>query len=407
MRRRPFAVALILAACLAPGLAPAQSEDPAPSLPTLSQALDAAWQRTARSAAAAGEARRAQAERPAATALWAAPPAVEVGIAGDRQRTAGTSRETEVGVSVPLWLPGQRDARIALVDAEIDAAEARARAARLALAGEVREAAAAVALSGAEVLAAQSQARELEALARDVDLRVAAGELARADALQAHAEHLAATTEVVRARQALQAAQGQWQALTGMRDTPALTHGAAPSAASGAHPALHAAAREVAVAQARLDLAKASRREAPEFVVRARHEVSRGEPDTRGLGVALRLPLGTDDRQQPLLAAALSDLDLAQATQRALGQQLDAEAATARQALASAQRQLDSESARAALLRERATLVEKSFKAGESALPEMLRALAAAAQADAAIARARAALSQSTARLAQALGVLP
>jgi len=59
------------------------------------------------------------------------------------------------------------------------------------------------------------------------------------------------------------------------------------------------------------------------------------------------------------------------------------------------------------LLRERAALIEKSFKAGETPLPEMLRALTAATQAEASVARARAALGQAHARLQQAQGVMP
>ena len=59
------------------------------------------------------------------------------------------------------------------------------------------------------------------------------------------------------------------------------------------------------------------------------------------------------------------------------------------------------------LLRERAVLLEKSFRAGETALPDILRALAAAAQAESSHARQQALLDQASMRLAQALGVMP
>ena len=60
-----------------------------------------------------------------------------------------------------------------------------------------------------------------------------------------------------------------------------------------------------------------------------------------------------------------------------------------------------------AWLRERATLIDKSFRAGETPLPELLRALNTAAQAESAVARQTAALGLARARLQQSLGILP
>ena len=53
------------------------------------------------------------------------------------------------------------------------------------------------------------------------------------------------------------------------------------------------------------------------------------------------------------------------------------------------------------------SLIDKSFRAGETPLPDLLRALAAAAQADSAVARQTAALGLARARLQQTLGLLP
>jgi len=86
---------------------------------------------------------------------------------------------------------------------------------------------------------------------------------------------------------------------------------------------------------------------------------------------------------------------------------LESEAQAASFGLRSAERQVEAEGARAELLRERAALITKSFHAGESALPELLRATAAAAQAAAAAASQRAALGLARARLNQIHGQLP
>jgi outer membrane protein TolC len=142
-------------------------------------------------------------------------------------------------------------------------------------------------------------------------------------------------------------------------------------------------------------------------MVRLREDAGGGAGSQHSIGVAVRVPFGTADRNVPRQAAAVTELDAAQAEERRLRDRLDAEAKTARAAVAASEQQLAAEQSRLALLRERAQLIDKSFRAGETALPELLRALGAATQADAAAARARAALGQARAQLNQALGILP
>ena len=402
---KPIPRSLLTGLALALVLSQAAWAEPAS---TLAAAVDAAWRRSAASAESAGQARRALAQRTAASAWWPSSPAIEIGVTRDRQRANGTSRETEVGFAVPLWLPGQRGARLDEASADAAAASAFAAVARWRVAGAVREAAADVAVQRAELDTAQLHSRELDALAKDVERRVAAGELARADTLAADAERLAAAGAVLQSRQRLQTAQLQWRALTGLDVVPALRSGDATAAGTAeAHPALAAAARNVELARRRVEVANASRRDAPELIVRARQEVASGEPDTNGVGVALRIPFGTAARNQPLQAAALSELELAEAAERELQQRIEADIEAARLAETSARQQLEDEDTRAQLLRERASLIRKSFDAGETALPDMLRALTAAAHAESSFTRQQAALAQAASRLQQALGVMP
>ncbi len=406
MRRARAGWGLWLALGLAPGAW-------AQALPSLADALEAAWQRAAVSAEAAGQLRRAQAEGAAASALWAAPPALELGSQQDRQAANSIRREHEIGLNLPLWLPGQRTARQAQVQAELQVAAAASLAARLRLAGVLREAASALALQQAELDSAEAQLGTFEALARDVERRVAAGELARADALAAQAERLAAANTLAQTRQRLQAAELRWFALTGLKGmvapeaaptdaAPADSHTGEP-----AHPALRLAALRVQAARERVQVAEGVRREAPRLIVKASQELAAGTPHTNGVGLALRIPFATADRHAPLLAAALSELDLAQALEHEQQLQLEAERASAQLAQAAARQQLADERARAQLLRERAGLLQTAFQAGETGLPELLRALSAATQAQAAVARAQAALAQAASRLLQAQGVLP
>ncbi len=378
---------------------------------TLRDALDAAWQRSVSARETDGQRRRAEADRATAGSFWAAPPSLGMSHRDDRLQSNAGKRETEIGVAVPLWLPGQRVARSDAAEAAVAQAQAAEPVARLRLAGELREAAWQLAALQAEAAQADSQAQALKQLTDDVERRVRAGDLARADALAARAEQLAASALQSDVHQRLQAARARWTLLTGLTAAPGQTAAIVSdgaTAAAAAHPELQLASQSTALARKRVDLMRHSRRDAPELTVGMRQDVpGRAEASQGSLVVGLRLPFGTDDRNRPLEAAALAELDVAETLERRLRERLDSDVAAARDALRSAEAQLEAEATRAGLLRERATLIDKSYRAGETPLPDLLRALSAAAQADSTAARQIAALGLARARLQQTLGLLP
>jgi outer membrane protein TolC len=208
-------------------------------------------------------------------------------------------------------------------------------------------------------------------------------------------------------------ARAQWRTLTGLDAAPKVQIPPTASLSTAAlpteeHPELRMAAQAVERARKRLDAVNLSRRDPPELSVKYREESpGYGEAAQRGFGIGLRIPFGTDGRNAPLQAAATGDLDVADATEQRMRERHDADLALARSALQNAAQQLDATRDRAGLLRERAQLVDASFKAGETSLPDLLRAANAAAQADAAFARQQAALGLAHAQLQQALGLLP
>lgn len=380
---------------------------------TLAMALEAAWQRAVAGRESDAQRQRALAEGTAASSLSAAPPSLVLDHVNDRFQSSAGRRETEAGVVWPLWLPGQKGARQAAAGAELGYADASTAAARLRLAGQVREAAWSLAAASSEVDAAASQSRYLERISRDVDRRVKAGDLARADALAAQSEWLQAQSAADDAVQRLAAAQAAWQALTGLHSLPELAPPAAGASDTAAtaddgHPESRAAIQSVVRARKRLDAVNASRRDPPELSVRYRQESpGYGEPLQRGIGIGLRIPFGTDGRNAPLQAAAYGDLDIAETSELRVRERLASDVAVARTGLQSAERQLDQMRNRAQLLRERAQLIDASFRAGETALPELLRAVNAAGQADAALVRQQAAVGMAHAQLQQSLGLLP
>jgi outer membrane protein TolC len=374
---------------------------------SLAAAVDAAWARSVQATSAEGHLSLAAVQETASNALWAAPPSVEVSYRSDRlQGNLGRS-ESEAGVAWPLLMPGQRDARQATAQAERHAAEATRAAARLRIAGEVREAAWTFTAREAESSVAERHERSLRDLSDDVERRVRAGDLARADALAARAEFLAASAALAEAQHRLEAARAQWKSLTGLEQVPDPTE--APVRPTDApHPEIVLAAVSVQGARSRLEVVRASRSEPPELLFRYRRETAAsGLPAENTLGIGVRIPLGTDDRNLPRERAALVEVDVASAEELRQRRRLESEAQAASFGLRSAERQVEAEAARAELLRERAALIDKSFRAGESALPELLRAAAAAAQAEAALASQRAALGLARARLNQINGKLP
>ncbi len=417
--------ACVIAGSLAGGLVRAQPAEiprgPSAALPSASgpaagtvslrTALDAAWQRAVAARESDGQRRRAEAERAAAGSFWAVPPSLALSHRDDRLQSNAGKRETEIGVAVPLWLPGQRAARSGTVEAAVAQALAAEQAARLRLAGEVREAAWQLTASQSELTQADTHTQALKQLADDVERRVRAGDLARADALAAQAEQWSASALQSEARQRLQAARARWTLLTGLTAGPDLSAATPADTApvgTSPHPELQLAGQARELARKRVELMRHSRRDAPELSVGVRQDVpGRAEGSQGSLVVGLRLPFGTDDRNRPLEAAALAELDVAETQEQRLRERIDSDIAAAREARRSAETQLDAETARAGLLRERASLIDKSFRAGETPLPDLLRALAAAAQADSAVARQTAALGLARARLQQTLGLLP
>jgi len=382
---------------------------------TLRVAFDAAWQRSVVARESDGQRRRAEADRSAASSLWAAPPSLEVSHRTDRLQNNTGQREVEVGLTVPLWLPGQRAARSGTADGTAARAMAAEQVARLQLAGALRAAAWQLAALRAEVAQADSQTQALLQLADDVERRVRAGDLARADALAARAGQLAASALQSEVRQRLQSARAHWTLLTGLTASPDVTAAASVEAVPGPtggtaapHPEQQLASITTELARKRVAEMRLSRRDAPELTVGYRRDVpGRAEAAQGSLVVGLRLPFGTDERNRPLEAAALAELEVAQTTEQRLRERLDSDQADARESQRSAQAQLDAETSRARLLRERANLIEKSFRAGETPLPDLLRALADAAHADSAAARQNAALGLARAHLQQTLGLLP
>ena len=398
--------------------------------PGLREAVEAAWLRQPLAAAQDMRAEEFAARKNAAEAWLPGPPALSGEHSTDALLRNQGARKFSGEIAVPLWLPGQRERAQAVVAADRSGYEAMAAAAKLKLAGEVREAYWQAHADAAEVVLARAARDALAALEGDVKRRSAAGELARIDANRAEAEtQLQRLTLAEAEGRAYRSAQ-VFRALTGWPRLPALpsapglagmagvTGGAgltdtganriATRGALDSHPALQAAAQQIESAQARLRQSAGDTRDAPEIGIGTTRE--RGDaikPWEQSVTLRVRVPLGSDNRNRPRVAAANAELMEAQALRNQLAAQLEGEAAAAARELEIAGGALPLALRRSALARDTQALLARGFAAGEFDVVARLRAERDLREAELAEARAHLAASRAVSRLQHAYGVLP
>lgn len=360
----------------------------------LARVFAEAWQRQPAAAALAERERAVAAQRAAAGAWTAAPPSLEIGTRSDRFNRRNGARENEIGLVLPLWLPGERSGSQALADAEAESVAGRSEALRLRLAQLLREtwwswqsARNEVALAGERVAAAtrlrDDVARRFAAgdLSR-ADLNQAAGALAQAQALQAEAQ-----SAELGLRHRLESLSGRPVADVAVEAEPE------PAAGPGEHPALRQLAAQGEVARRQVDLARAQSRANPELMLSTRTDrAAYGEPNEQTWALALRIPFAAGPRQDARVATANAEAIEAGVELERESERLTREAAAEQ---------------RATLARENRGFYDKSFRLGESDLPTRLRVDSEAFEAERALGRARIALALGISQLRQSLGLLP
>jgi cobalt-zinc-cadmium efflux system outer membrane protein len=389
----------------APGL------DPAAAPRSLPDALALAWARSPAGQALPARTEQAQAAAALARTLSAGAPRIGLSTLDDRLNRRTGRRELEAELGVPLWLPGQRGAQQSVAQAQLQGLEDDTLARRLQLAGELREAWWTLALAREDLALQRSRLASARALQADVERRQRAGELARTDANVAAAESQGAEAALADALLLERLAADRLRALTGV-PAPAVPFTGEGPVAEAERPALHprlaAAAAAVRLAQARLELVERSTRETPEVALRLRRErADAGEPYATAVGLRLTVPLASAPRRLRDSAEVRAELLEAQAGEVQLQAQLALEQDAARRERDTVDTKAALAARRAALTADTLALMNKSFSLGESDLPTLLRARAAAFDAQAELRRLEVARHAADSRLRQALGVLP
>lgn len=392
---------------------------------SLKQAFDAAWARQPEAQALSARRDAARASQQAAQAWTPEPVALEASGKSDRLNRNQGNREIEVGIAVPLWLPGERGRSRALAEAEGRAVESRANAAQLRVAAAVREAWWQWQFAGIGAEVARGQVASARSIAADVAKRQQAGDLARSDRNQADGAVASAESSLAQAEAALAMARQQLQATTGLNFAAALpTLPVSPGAASpistaeaeppthAPEPPLHAALAELqdqaALAQGAAALAAAQSRANPEVMLAVtRERGASSEPSLQTLTLGIRIPFGAGPRYNARVASALAERTEAEARLALERQRLLAERESAAARLAATRAQLAAAERRAQLAAETRGFFDKSFRLGESDLPTRLRIEAEAREAERQAARARIEVAAAISAQRQALGLLP
>jgi outer membrane protein TolC len=384
--------------------------------------VDLAWARSPQARQLEGDLAQASALSDNARAWFPGSPTLSFGQRSGERPGQRDLSEQDIALSAPLWAVGQRSALAQSADLQQQAAQAALAAGRLALAQQVQDQV--DALMMAQLTATQAQARvdALIALERDVQRRVAAGELARTDALLMRQEVLAAQGDIRQARLTLIEAEHRFHVLVGevrpeLAPLPAPLHTADAELtrlmqslheAVEGHPRLLAARAALAQQQARQQVVQASGRLPLALGLSHRRERDADASRTNtSWGVSLSVPLFQEPGQARQLIAAQTEVDVAQTE---LSRTHDILANDLREAIQSLQHQrallADAREAQDAA-RQRADLIRTSHRLGESSLADRLRAEQALHNMDSLLAQRQALVTQAQARLHFARGVQP
>ena len=396
--------------------------EPAAAPTTLKQVFQVAWLRQPEAQSRQARQDAAGAQREVANSWTSEPVSLELSTKTDHLHKNKGGREDAVGLSVPLWLPGERTRRAAVALAEERVATSRVLAAQLRTAATVREAYWQWQRAAAEHALAQERLASTQQLAADVAKRVKAGDLARADQHQADGAVAAADAALAEALSARSAAGLALRALTGEPPVPQAAANfdvavlgerlvaSSPDSESLAsrHPALLDWRARLELARRASELARVQTRANPELTLEAAR--GRGQADERyqqSFTATLRIPFGSDSRNRVKVTSAQAELIEAESQLRLEQDRVQAELDSAHVRLDSAEEQLLAADRRVQLARESRSFFQKSYRLGETDLPTRLRIELEAVEAERQAKRARIDVGAALSNLRQAQGLLP
>ncbi|WP_273428684.1 TolC family protein [Chitinibacter tainanensis] len=371
---------------------------------TLREALDQAW--SAQIPAQNAQKERYSADIQASQAWTPEPPSIGFSHTTDQLNDNTGRREWEVELSTPVWTYGQRERATNVALAEQAAFTADSTLARLSLAGSLREAWWAARLAQLDFDLAKRKLAAEQEIAIDVSRRVKAGDLATTDDRQSKIAVLQAKKEVGIAQLAFERAQQSFTLLSRGAALPEQSE--ALQERSGEHPLLASLGFNANSAQAKLQQAAGDTRNAPEVALTYTSEKDASDEPYRGrVKVGIKIPFGSEARNQPRITAANAALIQAQTQLDLEKQQITNALKVAQAELAQSRTEQDIAAEQLQLANERAQWIEKGFRLGQFDLTTQLKSLQERFAAESEHARSRLAVDRAISRVNQAAGILP
>jgi len=339
-----------------------------------------------------------------------AAPAVSLRHLNDTIGSGRGEREWEAELELPVWLPGQRNARQAVAsESQADLAASREGLA-LQVAGVLRDTVWDIAMNANNVDVVRQRLHTTESLQHDVERRYQAGELAKTDFMLAQNETLQARAALLRAEAELRHAQHRYTVLTGLSDIPARTDEllSDKTGLNDQHPLLREAEAKIALAQNERELVRVERRENPQLMLAARSQ--RGAFDNQyndSIGFKVRIPFESESRSAPMLAAAETNVAKAMSERERLQYVMETALHEAEHNLEVTRAELGVVTQQNQIAQDNLRLGKKAFALGETDLVSLMRVQSLAYEAERALSSRKIQLQWDTARYNQAVGVLP
>ncbi|HNZ56267.1 MAG TPA: TolC family protein [Methylophilaceae bacterium] len=337
-------------------------------------------------------------------------PAVSAGLQNDAVGSNRNLSQWEVGLDLPIWLPGQKTARTTLAQGAQTELDKTCANLSLDIAGQVRDAVWSLGMAINEAELQDARHKAAQDLLADVEKRWKAGELAKTDVMLAQNGTLAAKTALIKANAEVKHAEHRYWILTGLKELPNTFEEPLNSKEmiDDSHPWLAESAAKIEIANHHRSLSAIEQRENPQVMLNVRHE--RGAFDSLyndSVGVAIRVPLDAKVRSAPMMANA--EMAIAQAMSEHEQRQRLLESAfhEAQHNLEVIREEIEILQAQHKLSQESLQLAKKSFALGESDLIDLLRIQATAYESERALKSRQTQMQWHIARYNQAIGVLP
>ncbi len=342
--------------------------------------------------------------------MWAADPSIKVNHYNDVLTGSNGLQEWEVGMELPIWLPGQKDAHQKTLTQQRSSVDASEPALKLEIAGIVRELVWNIALTKNRMEVAEQEWDVVKKLEEDVNKRVELGDLAQSDMILAQQESLSKEAAWRIASQEYRHAQHRYEMITGLNELPANYEEMMTDDLSITfdHPALKELNEKVNYSAAQRDQIMLEKRGNPSLFIGTRHEKGTSNVGfDNAIGLSLSIPIGLSSYTTPKVTAAEVALSENRSEMELLHRELDIAIQDASRELAATVDQYEFARRQNQLSKRNLAMSRKAFSLGETGLIQLIRIQAQAFAAERNMHQKHLEVGLQTARLNQAKGIIP